>query len=593
MKRISSMPLAIGLMLALMICIGIAVGSSNTKNESDVMKAPIEMQKNLTIGSPAGEAKVVPMTSAITDKKFGNKTALGNKTAIFKATIPPTSGTSDILVTLVWNEHVDLDLHVIDPNNEEIDYLNPTSSSGGILDRDNKCYNWIQGESEDISWAAGTAPKGHYIIKVVYYEDCTSDHTDPIPFTVQLYVNGKESDFPMTISPPASGSNSVTVYTFDYVIGPEPNAKGVDASDNNNPITDWSAVYGAGYRFAYIKATQGKYFVTGGSSYNLDTNYVNNAIASNLKIGVYHYADPQTDPGDSGASDEANYFVRQAGNYIKPGYLPPALDLEWNDVNNHGSSSLNGAAGVDWIKTWMDTVKTLTGVKPIIYTSSSFITGQQLTALASEGYDLWVSDPNPSPPAPRYAPWTTWRIWQNSVAQVPGIHGNTNLVTDLDLFYGNELELSEYVVPTSATIPIFRMYSPSNKDHFYTTSYNEYSTIAVNFGYTQEGILGYIYSSPLAGTIPIYRMWSPSNKDHFYTTSYNEYSTTAVNYGYKQEGILGYAQAGTIPMYRMWSPGDTDHFYTTNYNEYTTTAVNYGYKQEGILGYCAASPIEN
>ena len=115
-----------------------------------------------------------------------------------------------------------------------------------------------------------------------------------------------------------------------------PNAKGVDVSDNNWPITDWSAVYGAGYRFAYIKATQGTSFITGDpkkketSPYDLYTYYINPAIAANLKVGVYHYADPENETGANSAVDEATWFVNNARNYIKPGYLPPALDLELN-----------------------------------------------------------------------------------------------------------------------------------------------------------------------------------------------------------------------------------------------------------------------
>ena len=140
-----------------------------------------------------------------------------------------------------------------------------------------------------------------------------------------------------------------------------------------------------------------------------------------------------------------------------------------------------------------------------------------------------------------------------------------------------------------AVIPVYRMYSPANKDHFYTTSYYEYTTTAVNFGYNQEGILVNMFNSPQTGIIPVYRMYSPANKDHFYTTSYYEYTVTAVNFGYNQEGILGYLysspQTGTIPIYRMWSPANKDHFLTTSYYEYTVTAVNFGYNQEGILGY--------
>ncbi|NLH22779.1 MAG: hypothetical protein GX463_11530, partial [Methanothrix sp.] len=139
------------------------------------------------------------------------------------------------------------------------------------------------------------------------------------------------------------------------------------------------------------------------------------------------------------------------------------------------------------------------------------------------------------------------------------------------------------------TVPVYRMYHPGQTDHFYTTNYNEYNTIAPTYGYLKEGILGNIYDSSQAGTIPIYRMYHPGQTDHFYTTNYNEYNTIAPTYGYLKEGTLGNIygnfQTGTVPLYRMYNPSQTDHFYTTNYYEYDTIAPTYGYIKEGILGY--------
>ena len=140
-----------------------------------------------------------------------------------------------------------------------------------------------------------------------------------------------------------------------------------------------------------------------------------------------------------------------------------------------------------------------------------------------------------------------------------------------------------------ASVPVYRMYSPSQTDHFYTTNYDEYTTHAPAVGYIGEGILGNIYGSSQIGTIPIYRMYSPSQTDHFYTTNYDEYTIHAPAVGYIGEGILGNiygsSQTGTIPIYRMYSPSQTDHFYTTSYYEYSTIAPTVGYIGEGILGY--------
>lgn len=145
------------------------------------------------------------------------------------------------------------------------------------------------------------------------------------------------------------------------------------------------------------------------------------------------------------------------------------------------------------------------------------------------------------------------------------------------------------IKPRPGTVTLYRMYNPNVKDHFYTTSFSEYSTIAVDYGYLQEGALGFI--SPVLGTgaIPLYRMYSPMSKDHFYTTDYNEYSTIAVDYGYTKEGKIGYIYKSniedTVTLYRMYSATSKDHFYTSSLNEYSTIAVDYGYKQEGSMGY--------
>ncbi len=94
------------------------------------------------------------------------------------------------------------------------------------------------------------------------------------------------------------------------------------------------------------------------------------ATASGLVVGAYHVAGVMNDStGDSySASSEADFFVGVAGNWIKTGNLRPFLDVE-----DHNCATLSTNAGlVTWVDEWMQEVKTLTGVTPIIYCDASF-----------------------------------------------------------------------------------------------------------------------------------------------------------------------------------------------------------------------------
>jgi lysozyme len=89
---------------------------------------------------------------------------------------------------------------------------------------------------------------------------------------------------------------------------------------------------------------------------------MNEAHATGMLIGAYHYANP--DLGND-AADEARYFVSVAGKYLKEGYLRPVLDLE-------EGASLGKAALSNWVHEWLNTVKSDTGIEPIIYVNSNY-----------------------------------------------------------------------------------------------------------------------------------------------------------------------------------------------------------------------------
>jgi hypothetical protein len=115
-----------------------------------------------------------------------------------------TVGTGDVQVTISWDAESDVDLHVIDPSGEEIFYGNPTSQSGGELDLDSNAACRIDGvKNENITFPAGRAPRGEYIVKVDYWSNCDVPVTKffgtvrvvgrpPQPFTGELTGEGDE-----------------------------------------------------------------------------------------------------------------------------------------------------------------------------------------------------------------------------------------------------------------------------------------------------------------------------------------------------------------------------------------------------------------
>ena len=67
---------------------------------------------------------------------------------------------------------VDLDLHVIEPGGEEINYLQPLSSNKGELDVDCRCGYCPDGPSENIFWPDDVYLPGTYTYWISYFTGC-------------------------------------------------------------------------------------------------------------------------------------------------------------------------------------------------------------------------------------------------------------------------------------------------------------------------------------------------------------------------------------------------------------------------------------
>jgi hypothetical protein len=131
-------------------------------------------------------------------------------------------------------------------------------------------------------------------------------------------------------------------------------------------------------------------------------------------------------------------------------------------------------------------------------------------------------------------------------------------------------------------------------DHFYTVSSQERDYTITEYGYTDEGITGYVYMSQVENSTPLFRLWNDEVKDHFYTTSAQERAEAIANYGHEDEGIVCYVFTSplpdTVPLYRLHQPFSKDHFYTTSRDEALFASQWLGYTDEGIAGYIFAFP---
>ena len=165
--------------------------------------------------------------------------------------------------------------------------------------------------------------------------------------------------------------------------------------------------------FVIVKATE-------------DDDYVNPYMVSQAqatlsagkRLGFYHFARP----GD--AAEQARYFVSAVGSFRGKATL--WLDWEANAV----------AQGPGWAKTFLDTVRSLTGSTPGIYMNGSALNGYDWSAVASQ-YPLWYaggpdySDYGSSysdPAVPNVSYWGAPLIHQYTEdGRLPGYNGTLDL----------------------------------------------------------------------------------------------------------------------------------------------------------------------
>ncbi|WP_371706597.1 GH25 family lysozyme [Pseudarthrobacter sp. NIBRBAC000502771] len=274
--------------------------------------------------------------------------------------------------------------------------------------------------------------------------------------------------------------------------------QGLDVSGHQTSV-DWQQQWNMGARFAYVKASEGNYFTNDlfGSQYQ-------GARSVGMIRGAYHFAIPNWSSG----ADQARYFVNNGGGWSADGYtMPPVLDFEFNPyagktINGFyfGNTcyDMSGSQLASWVRDFGNTMLSLTGRLPVIYTNTSWWNQCLGTPTDFGDYPLWVAayPGSPSDDAGAVpAGWSTYSIWQYS--------STGPLAGDSNVWNGDYASLQRFAgtgtpsvqVPSQATqqIAAYAKAHPSLGSQ----------TTAITCGLTSGGC----YQGFQGGTV----MWSPAS----------------------------------------------------------------------------------
>lgn len=182
--------------------------------------------------------------------------------------------------------------------------------------------------------------------------------------------------------------------------------------------------------FVIIKATQGTDYVN--PDYDRAYQQAKNAGKC---LGVYHYASG----GD--AEKEAQFFIENVSGHIGEAIF--ALDWEKEQNKNFG------VCDFDWVKKWLNYVFKKTGVKPLIYTSKSFM--NRFDGIGDFG--MWIAQyASNDVTGYQETPWNEG-VYNCAIRQYSS-HGRLSGYTgnlDLDKFYGDKEAWSRYAAGAGKT----------------------------------------------------------------------------------------------------------------------------------------------
>ncbi|MBK8998986.1 MAG: hypothetical protein IPM35_24960 [Myxococcales bacterium] len=209
--------------------------------------------------------------------------------------------------------------------------------------------------------------------------------------------------------------------------------QGVDVSKWQATI-DWTKVKGAGYDFAFIRASDGLNYPDGMFQANWQ-----GAKAAGVIRGVYQFFRPSQDPI---AQADLMLGKMQAAGWLEKSDLPCVIDIEV--AEGQSNTTIRNKA-----LQWLTYVEQKTGKKPIVYTAAGW---SSVLGTALSAYPLWIANYTGSPTAgcPLMPDgWSSWLFWQYT--SKGGVAGVGSLDVDKNVWDGTLDQLKAYAA--NGTVP--------------------------------------------------------------------------------------------------------------------------------------------
>lgn len=224
------------------------------------------------------------------------------------------------------------------------------------------------------------------------------------------------------------------VYVTQSPVDEEDLPEGIDVSSYQEEI-DWKGVRGEGYRFAFIKATEG--------STHVDPAFRDNwkkSRRAGLKTGAYHFLSFDTE-GETQAENFIDTVPRTITgtlpvlrSYSARRPLPPAVDVEMYGEYETAPPTQEELDGI--LQPLLEELEEHYGCTPILY-ANPYVYEKYLAAGYS-GYPVWISDPEAADELPDGREWTFCQYtFEGSSPSVDG--GAKDL--DIDIYRGSVWEL--------------------------------------------------------------------------------------------------------------------------------------------------------